>query len=166
MCAAPSCTTCASAAASRPASRKSWPTARRRRPPPNKRSPPSERPPPAPCSRRFFFLPMTSIDPSLPPETALSKIPGFDPRSAPVVGIDGQLAPVPPERLTADALRERFTSPPAWEPEIVAERRFTNRPKMNAAVLVPIVLRERPMVLLTERATHLSTHSGQVAFPG
>jgi 8-oxo-dGTP pyrophosphatase MutT (NUDIX family) len=109
---------------------------------------------------------MTPIDPSLPPETALSKIPGFDPRSAPVLGIDGHLAPVPPERLTADALRERFTSPPAWEPEIVAERRFTNRPKMNAAVLVPIVLRERPMVLLTERATHLSTHSGQVAFPG
>ncbi|RYY52233.1 MAG: CoA pyrophosphatase, partial [Comamonadaceae bacterium] len=28
------------------------------------------------------------------------------------------------------------------------------------------VMRERPMVLLTERATHLSTHSGQVAFPG
>jgi len=109
---------------------------------------------------------MTPIDPSLPPETALSKIPGFDPRSAPVVGIDGHLAPVPPERLTPDALRERFTSPPAWEPEIIAERRFTNRPKMNAAVLVPIVLRERPMVLLTERATHLSTHSGQVAFPG
>jgi large subunit ribosomal protein L19 len=71
-----------------------------RRPPPNKRSPPSERPPPAPCSRRFFFLPMTPIDPSLPPETALSKIPGFDPRSAPVVGIDGHLPPVPPERLT------------------------------------------------------------------
>jgi 8-oxo-dGTP pyrophosphatase MutT (NUDIX family) len=109
---------------------------------------------------------MTPIDPSLPPETALSKIPGFDPRSAPVLGIDGHLAPVPPERLTADALRERFTSPPAWEPEIVAERRFTNRAKMNAAVLVPIVLRERPMVLLTERATHLNTHSGQVAFPG
>jgi len=33
-------------------------------------------------------------------------------------------------------------------------------------VLVPIVMRERPMVLLTERTTHLSTHSGQVAFPG
>jgi 8-oxo-dGTP pyrophosphatase MutT (NUDIX family) len=31
---------------------------------------------------------------------------------------------------------------------------------------VPIVMREQPMVLLTERTTHLSTHSGQVAFPG
>jgi 8-oxo-dGTP pyrophosphatase MutT (NUDIX family) len=109
---------------------------------------------------------MTPIDPSLPPETALSKIPGFDPRSAPVVGIDGHLAPVTAERLTAEALRARFTAPPAWEPEIIAERRFTDRQTARAAVLVPIVMRERPMVLLTERATHLSTHSGQVAFPG
>jgi 8-oxo-dGTP pyrophosphatase MutT (NUDIX family) len=31
---------------------------------------------------------------------------------------------------------------------------------------VPLVMREQPMVLLTERTTHLSTHSGQVAFPG
>jgi 8-oxo-dGTP pyrophosphatase MutT (NUDIX family) len=27
-------------------------------------------------------------------------------------------------------------------------------------------MRERPMVLLTERTAHLTTHSGQVAFPG
>ena len=33
-------------------------------------------------------------------------------------------------------------------------------------MLVPVVMRERPTVLLTERTTHLSTHSGQVAFPG
>ena len=31
---------------------------------------------------------------------------------------------------------------------------------------MPIVLRAQPMVLLTERTAHLSTHSGQVAFPG
>lgn len=35
-----------------------------------------------------------------------------------------------------------------------------------AAVLLPIVLRHEPMVLLTERTAHLSTHSGQIAFPG
>lgn len=35
-----------------------------------------------------------------------------------------------------------------------------------AAVLVPIVMREGPMVLLTERAAHLRQHSGQIAFPG
>lgn len=36
-----------------------------------------------------------------------------------------------------------------------------------AAVLVPIVLRaEVPGILLTHRAAHLSTHAGQVSFPG
>lgn len=37
----------------------------------------------------------------------------------------------------------------------------------RAAVLVPIVLREpQPTLLLTERTANLSTHSGQIAFPG
>jgi 8-oxo-dGTP pyrophosphatase MutT (NUDIX family) len=36
-----------------------------------------------------------------------------------------------------------------------------------AAVLVPVVWREHGLALvLTERAAHLSTHAGQVAFPG
>ena len=35
-----------------------------------------------------------------------------------------------------------------------------------AAVLVPVVMREEPMLLLTERAAHLRQHSGQIAFPG
>jgi 8-oxo-dGTP pyrophosphatase MutT (NUDIX family) len=33
-------------------------------------------------------------------------------------------------------------------------------------VLVPIVAREQPTILLTERATSLRKHSGQIAFPG
>ena len=37
---------------------------------------------------------------------------------------------------------------------------------MHASVLLPIVMREQPMVLLTQRTQHLSTHSGQIAFPG
>ena len=53
-----------------------------------------------------------------------------------------------------------------WQPELVAEPRFTNRTPSPASVLVPIVLREQPMVLLTQRTIHLSTHSGQIAFPG
>jgi 8-oxo-dGTP pyrophosphatase MutT (NUDIX family) len=35
-----------------------------------------------------------------------------------------------------------------------------------AAVLVPIVARERLTVLLTRRAEHLTQHAGQIAFPG
>ena len=42
----------------------------------------------------------------------------------------------------------------------------TGRPR-NAAVLVPIVEHESgPCVLLTERASGLRNHSGQIAFPG
>jgi 8-oxo-dGTP pyrophosphatase MutT (NUDIX family) len=108
------------------------------------------------------------IDPSatLSPDTPLSKLPNFDPRTMPVLGVDTHLPPVPHERLAPAALRQRFVQPPGWEPELWAERQFMERQPAQAAVLVPIVMRERPMVLLTERATQLSTHSGQVAFPG
>ncbi|XKE44342.1 CoA pyrophosphatase [Halomonas organivorans] len=36
----------------------------------------------------------------------------------------------------------------------------------QAAVLLPLVARPVPTLLFTRRATHLSTHGGQVAFPG
>lgn len=40
-------------------------------------------------------------------------------------------------------------------------------PLVEAAVLVPIVLREpEPTVLLTQRTAHLRDHAGQVSFPG
>jgi 8-oxo-dGTP pyrophosphatase MutT (NUDIX family) len=50
-------------------------------------------------------------------------------------------------------------------PELVSEVDF-DAPPRTAAVLVPIVLRERVTVLLTERAAHLPSHAGQIAFPG
>lgn len=99
--------------------------------------------------------------------TPLSKLPSFDPRRVPVVGVDGHLPPVPPERLTPAALRQRFHTPPAWQPEVRQELRFADRPPAVAAVLVPLVNRPSGLsVLLTERSAHLSTHSGQIAFPG
>ena len=106
------------------------------------------------------------IDDSVPADTPLSKLPNFDPRTVPVLGVDTHLPAVAPEVLQPQALRARFASPPQWAPELYHERRFMDRPVAHAAVLVPIVMRERPTVLLTERTTHLSTHSGQVAFPG
>lgn len=39
-------------------------------------------------------------------------------------------------------------------------------PPSPAAVLVPIVARPEPTVLLTLRSAHLSSHAGQIAFPG
>jgi 8-oxo-dGTP pyrophosphatase MutT (NUDIX family) len=107
---------------------------------------------------------MTPIDPT--PETPLSKLPNFDPRIVPVIGVDGHLPAVAGQRLAPQALRQRFAEPPPWQPEIWAERKFLERAPARASVLVPVVMRERPMVILTERTTHLSTHSGQVAFPG
>lgn len=93
--------------------------------------------------------------------------PAFDPRQVPIIGIDSHLPVVEASAQTASALRQRFASPPAhWEPEVRAEKRFSEREPALAAVLVPIVLRDEPMVLLTERTLHLSSHSGQVAFPG
>lgn len=40
------------------------------------------------------------------------------------------------------------------------------RPIKPAAVLVPVVEREQPMVLLTQRTAHLTDHAGQISFPG
>lgn len=64
------------------------------------------------------------------------------------------------------ALRQRFATPPLWQPELRVEQRFIDRVPMHASVLLPIVMREHPTVLLTERTKHLSDHSGQIAFPG
>lgn len=96
----------------------------------------------------------------------MSKLPPFDPRQVPVLGIDSHLRRVGEAQLLPAALQRRFGVPPAWEPELRDEIRFTDRAAMHAAVLMPIVMRERPTVLLTERTAHLSSHSGQIAFPG
>jgi len=46
-------------------------------------------------------------------------------------------------------------------------RDLTERGKLvPAAVLVPLVLGPTPGVLLTKRTAHLSSHAGQVSFPG
>lgn len=98
--------------------------------------------------------------------SSLSSLPDFDPRAVPLVGVDTGLPAVPAAAQTPAALRQRFAAPPSWTPEIVRERKFIERPPAQAAVLMPIVERERPTVLLTERTAHLSTHKSQVAFPG
>ncbi len=77
---------------------------------------------------------------------------------------------VPLAHLKPEALKARLQKPPVWEPEVVREKAFTQRAPAQAAVLVPIVVRGSDFsdstVLLTQRADHMSTHSGQIAFPG
>jgi 8-oxo-dGTP pyrophosphatase MutT (NUDIX family) len=92
--------------------------------------------------------------------------PSFDPRSIAVTGIDTHLPAVSPDRFAPAALRARFAQPPVWAPEFRREPQFSKRAPAQAAVLIPIIQRGVPTVLLTERTAHLTTHSGQVAFPG
>lgn len=96
----------------------------------------------------------------------MTALPFFDPRLVPVLCVDSHLPMVNAQSLSAQALAQRFANPPAWSPEVSSESRFVNRPPVPAAVLIPLVMRDRLTVLLTERTTHLSSHSGQVAFPG
>lgn len=93
-------------------------------------------------------------------------IPSFDPLTIPVIQRYDHLPAVVSSDLQISALAKRFQSPPAWQPEILQEAAFTQRPRQAASVLIALHMREQPYVLLTQRSTRLSTHSGQIAFPG
>lgn len=112
-------------------------------------------------------MPTATTDPEvINNPVAVPLPPAFDFRAVPVTGIDTHLPAVPIDRFGTAALRHRFASPPVWAPEFRREPRISERTPAQAAVLIPIVMRKVPTVLLTERTTHLSTHSGQIAFPG
>lgn len=96
----------------------------------------------------------------------MSKLPAFDPQQVPVFQVDHHLPAVSAERLQPAALQARFAAPPAWQPELMRERKFMDRQPMQAAVLVGVVMRDEPTVLLTQRPAHMSTHPGQIAFAG
>lgn len=92
----------------------------------------------------------------------------FDPELLPVDSLGGEPV-IASDRLTAAFLRQHFAQPPVWAPEITVERlvREINRPPIDAAVLIPIVLREEgASLLLTQRTAHLRDHAGQISFPG
>ncbi|MEP7300335.1 MAG: CoA pyrophosphatase [Caldimonas sp.] len=90
----------------------------------------------------------------------------FDPQDLPVLGRDAHLPAVAVGSIAAAAIRSRFGAPPAWEPEIKAERRFVDRAPAAASVLIAIVLRDEPTLLLTQRTDHLTDHPSQISFPG
>ncbi len=68
--------------------------------------------------------------------------------------------------LQPQAIVERFARQHAWTPEVRLEAPFIERAPAHASVLIPLVQREQLSVLLTLRPTHMSSHSGQIAFPG
>lgn len=96
----------------------------------------------------------------------MTKPPIFDPRTVPVIATDGRLPMVHAEHWQPDALQARFTNQPDWSPEFRDEPKFSTRAPVHAAVLVALVLGSQTTVILTERTAHLSSHSGQIAFPG
>lgn len=91
-----------------------------------------------------------------------------EPWLVPVTGTDAHLPAVPAERLTAEALRERFLRPPPFDPEIPGDGGLlSDRAPTQASVLVPLVQRAQGLsVLLTQRTAHLRDHAGQISFPG
>jgi 8-oxo-dGTP pyrophosphatase MutT (NUDIX family) len=96
----------------------------------------------------------------------MPQLPLFDPQQVPVFQVDTHLAAVPEHQLTPQALQARFANPPAWQPELVRERKFMDRSPAQAAVLLGVVMRDEPTLLLTQRQSHMSTHAGQIAFAG
>lgn len=96
----------------------------------------------------------------------MTAVTALNPRLVPVLRRDSHLPLVEPGRLSAQALRARFMSPPQWQPELVREPPWGGRSPTEAAVLLAVIQREEPMLLLTQRASHLASHSGQIAFPG
>ncbi|RZT42828.1 CoA pyrophosphatase [Cupriavidus agavae] len=95
--------------------------------------------------------------------------PIFDPETLPVIATDLQRAPLSAPRMQPDFIRHRLLSPPAWEPELTDESRIYDKTRglREAAVLVPLVERKHGLtVLLTQRNANLSSHAGQISFPG
>lgn len=68
---------------------------------------------------------------------------------------------MPTEQLhiTGERIRSVLRATP---PEMLAgEARFR-----RAAVIVPIIMRDEPILLFTRRTEHLPSHAGQICFPG
>jgi len=53
-----------------------------------------------------------------------------------------------------------------FESDIRGERPRANDSTVDAAILIPVVERDTPTVILTQRTDALPSHPGQVAFPG
>jgi len=104
--------------------------------------------------------------------------PGFDARAVPIYQVCSDQIKVSPEILTPEELRQRFQTPPIWQPEITDESRqvmvadiIAKRQAAGkiteAAVLIPLLLKDDGLsVLLTQRTNHLRDHAGQISFPG
>ncbi len=113
---------------------------------------------------------MSSPDNDADPLTAR---PVFDPESVPhdpaFAAAEARGDAVGVDQLRASVIRQRFASPPAWQPELRSDVRlfYPERPPRIASVLIPLIANDEGVsVLLTERTAHLHDHAGQISFPG
>jgi 8-oxo-dGTP pyrophosphatase MutT (NUDIX family) len=86
--------------------------------------------------------------------------------NVPVYAVDDGLAKIASDAMQAQALVHRFGKPPVWQPEAGEARQDSGLALVQAAVLLPLVQRAQLQVLLTLRSAQLSSHAGQIAFPG
>ena len=74
--------------------------------------------------------------------------------------------------MTPQRLRTRFSEDRPWRHEMLGDGQFAGlelpagQVYKQAAVLVPLVVRDAITLLLTQRPMHLKHHPGQISFPG
>lgn len=76
-------------------------------------------------------------------------------KNDPLAALRGVLLDSPPDTIGHDDYD--------LHPEL---RPPTQTAAMEAAVLLPVIMRPEPSILFTQRTAHLARHSGQVSFPG
>lgn len=107
-------------------------------------------------------------------------LPGFDPQAADIEPLIQEPA-LPEQALSFSHLEQVFSRIqrqrdfPRWSPEQLRDRRrplvpVTRETATRASVLIPLMLSCEPLgsiqVVLTQRTADLSSHAGQVSFPG
>lgn len=78
------------------------------------------------------------------------------------------MAAIAQSHLSFAQLRRRFQADPPWQPEVRDDRARSDSDAIrDAAVLIPLVTDDQgEKVILTTRPATLSSHSGQISFPG
>ena len=98
-------------------------------------------------------------------------VPGFDPRSQPLVALD-PLPDLPAQAQQLDFLRSAFAQPIQWQVEPLFRSSFypeflPGSMNVRSAVCIGVMQRpDGPTVIFTRRAMHLHNHAGQISFPG
>lgn len=96
---------------------------------------------------------------------------GFDPQTQPLIDLM-HLPSITNRYLQADFIKTAFSHPVQWGVEPLFSHDFVSEfyqyPQgIQSAVCIPLIQRPHGLnMLLTRRAGHLSSHAGQVCFPG